>query len=203
MKRPWIFLFLLLCLSCPALSETIELDVPLYLQKDARWADVLLSPKSQSGRTIGQAGCTLCALASVESLRRSSPIQPDAMLDELEMDLRDELHWPRDYEALANSREGLLVRQAAPILLACLRRGRPVLMGLYSKKLGHHWVVIYGCRDLDPDNPQTAHFLIRDPGTKWRTTLNETKEHFPEIRILRTYGVDEELRVLAEKAVHP
>lgn len=203
MKRKIAFLclFLVLISFASALAETIELDAPLWLQKDKRWRDVFLNVDAGGKElTIGKAGCTLCCLASVESVRTGEKITPFDMLFRVKF-TGDELQWPRGYEALARSQKGLWVRQAAPILLACLRSGRPALVCLHSDELGSHWVVVYGCRDLDPENPQTAHFLIRDPGTKDRTTFNMVKEYFPEIRVIRTYDVTDELRDVAERAL--
>ena len=72
MKRKIAFLCLLLMLVsfASALAETIELDAPLWLQKDKRWRDVFLNVDAGGKElTIGKAGCTLCCLASVESVR--------------------------------------------------------------------------------------------------------------------------------------
>ena len=203
MKRKTGILCLLTMLFAlaSAFAETIELDAPLWLQKDERWCDVFLNVDAGGKElTIGKAGCTLCCLASVESARTGERVTPFDMLFRVKFS-GDELQWPKGYEALARSQKGLWVRQAAPILLACLRSGRPALVSLYSEELGTHWVVVYGCRDLDPENPQTAHFLIRDPGTKYRTTFNMVKEYFPEIRVIRTYDVTDELRGIAERAL--
>ena len=191
---------LLLASAC-ALAERIALDVPLYLQKDSRWRDVFLNVDGNGKeRTIGQAGCTLCCLSSVESQRTGESITPFDMLFRVDFS-GDELHWPKGYERLARAKKGMLVRQAAPILLACLESGRPALVGLYSPERGTHWVVVYGFDGPDPTDAQTAHFLIRDPGTKDRTTLNQVKEYFPQIRVIRTYGITDELRAVAEAAL--
>ena len=193
-------LFALLA-AAGAVAETIELSAPLFLQKDERWRDVFLNVDAGGKElTIGQAGCTLCCLASAESVRTGEPVTPFEMLFRVNFS-GDELQWPKGYEALARSQEGLWVRQAAPILLACLRSGRPALVSLHSKELGTHWVVVYGCRDLDPENPQTANFLIRDPGTKDRTTFNMAKEYFPEIRVIRTYDPTDDLRRIAAESL--
>ena len=201
-KRFGLFCLLAaLFLFASAMAETIELSAPLWLQKDERWRDVFLNVDAGGQElTIGKAGCTLCCLASVESVRTGEKVTPFEMLFRVKFS-GDELQWPREYEALARSQKGLWVRQAAPILLACLRSGRPALVSLHSPELGTHWVVVYGCRDLDPENPQTAHFLIRYPGTKNRTTFNMVKEYFPEIRVIRTYDVTDELRSIAERAL--
>ena len=43
--------------------------------------------------------------------------------------------------------------------------------------------------------------LIRDPGTRDRTTFNMVKEYFPQIRVIRTYDVTEALRETAAAAM--
>ena len=182
------------------LAETLVLDVPLYLQKDKRWKDCLLNPDAPGGKTIGEAGCALCVLAMSESLRTGEKVLPEQLLERIEMS-GDDLHWPREYEALVRSKEGLLVRQAGPILTACLDSGRPALVCLSSDTLGTHWVLVYGYDGLNKEDPQTAHYLIRDPGTRDRVTFNMTKEWFPRIRIIRTFDVTDELRDVAEAAL--
>ena len=81
-----------------------------------------------------------------------------------------------------------------------LRCGRPALVGLYSKERGSHWVLVYGCQDLEPDDPQLSQFLIRDPGTQGRTTLDQVRTYFPLIRVIRTYEITEELRTAVRAA---
>lgn len=188
-------------LPVSAFAETIGLDAPLWLQKDERWRDVFLNVDAGGKElTIGKAGCTLCCLASAESVRTGRDVTPFDMLFRVRFS-GDELQWPKGYEAIARSSGGMLVRQAGPILLACLRSGRPALVCLHSPERGTHWVLVYGCRDLDPENPQTAHFLIRDPANRDRTTFNMAKEYFPEIRVIRTYDVTDELREAAALAM--
>ena len=178
-------------------TENIELDVPLQLQNDKHWANAPINPTGGGKKTIAEAGCALCCLSMTESFRRGEKVRPDSLAEEIEFS-GDDLHWPKGYEALAKSEDGFLVKQAGPVLLECLRSGRPALVGLYSEELGSHWVVVYGCRDLTPNSPQTSQFLIRDPGTQWRTTFNEVKEYFPKIRVIRTYDVTDELRAAVE-----
>ena len=192
-----VMLAAIACLT--AAAETMKLDSPLYLQKDRRWRDCLLNPDHTGGKTIGEAGCALCVLAMAESTRLGEDVPPDEMLQRIEMS-GDDLHWPNGYEALARSRKGLLVKQAALILTACLDSGRPALVCLSSDTLGTHWVLVYGFDGLNRDDPQTAHYLIRDPGTKDRVTFNMTKEWFPKIRVIRAYEPDERLREIARKA---
>lgn len=189
---------LVLC-AVTASAETILLDAPLWLQKDERWRDVYLNVDGGEERTIGQAGCTLCCLASAESLRTGKEVTPFEMLFRVEFS-GDDLHWPKEYEVLARTKKGMLSRQAAPLLLACLRCGRPALVGLYSKERGSHWVLVHGCQDLEPDDPQLSRFLIRDPGTQGRTTLDQVRTYFPLIRVIRTYEITEELRTAVRAA---
>ena len=192
-KRTAALLLTLLAACCGALAETVVLDAPLYLQKDRRWRGVLLNPEGKGAKTIGEAGCTLSCLAMAETMRTGEEVTPDSLVGRIEM-TGDELHWPKGYEVLARSQEGMLVRDAAPVLTACIESGRPALVCLYSGELGTHWVLVYGYEDMEPDDPQTLNFLIRDPGTKDRITFNMTKEWFPKIRVIRTYDPPESLR---------
>ena len=191
---------LLLCACALADTLNIDLGAPLYLQKDKRWRDVLLNTDYSQSKTIGEAGCTLCCLAMAEAVRTGQAQTPAQVAAAIEFS-GDELHWPRGYEAIARSKDGMLMRQAGPILTACITSGRPALVCLTSDTLGTHWVMVYGSAGLNPDDPQTAHFLIRDPGTKDRTTFNMTKEFFPRIRVIRTYDVDDALRAAVAEAL--
>ncbi len=195
-KRLALLWLMLLMIAGRALAETVVLDAPLYLQKDKRWRGVLLNPDGKGAKTIGEAGCTLSCLAMAETMRRGTEVTPDSLVGKIEM-TGDELHWPRGYEVLARSQKGMLVREAAPVLTACIESGRPALVCLYSEELGTHWVLVYGYEDMEPDDPQTLNFLIRDPGTKDRITFNMTKEWFPKIQVIRTYDPPESLREAA------
>lgn len=146
----------------------VTIQVPDLKQQDSRWADVQIGT---SGKTIAQIGCTTTAIAMLESVRQGRVIFPDAMSRELRYTPSGNVYWPADYK-VTTTEAGYLER-----VYQLLRQGKPVLLGMRNTAGSQHWVVIYGYqggKTLSPDR-----FLIRDPGTYSRTTLQQFLSAYP------------------------
>ncbi len=147
--------------------SAVSLSVPYFQQTDSRWSWVTLGA---SGQTIGKIGCTTTALAMSESYRRGKTIYPDAMAKSLSYTSSGSLYWPENYVGVTN---GLDLKA----IYEYLRAGKPVIVGFSNRSGGQHWAIIYGYSG--GNTLQTGGFLIRDPGSQYRTTLSDLIEDYP------------------------
>ncbi len=146
----------------------ITLNVPDFKQTDSRWANVKIGI---SGKTIGKIGCATTGIAMMESYRTGKTVYPDAMSKKLSYSSTGNLYWPSDYNVVTSS-NGYLSK-----IYQKLKEGKPVLFGAKNFSGTQHWVVITG---FSGGNSLTASgFTINDPGTKYRTNLQEFLNEYP------------------------
>ncbi|MBQ8834848.1 MAG: SH3 domain-containing protein [Oscillospiraceae bacterium] len=146
----------------------ISLSVPSFKQMDSRWADTVIG---QSGKTMAQIGCATTAIAMIESYRTGTTIYPNAMAQELRYTASGSVYWPSHYTAVTNG-SGYL-----SAIYARLKQGKPVLFGAQNVYGSQHWVVIRG---YSGGSSLTASgFLIHDPGSSSRTTLQQFLNSYP------------------------
>lgn len=145
----------------------VALNVPSFKQTDARWANVKIG---SSGKTIAQIGCATTAIAMMESYRTGSTIYPDAMSRQLRYTSSGNVYWPSHYTTVTNS-SGYL-----NAVYDRLKEGKPVLFGAKNSSGSQHWVVITGFTggSLSPEG-----FIINDPGSNSRTTLQQFLNAYP------------------------
>jgi uncharacterized protein YgiM (DUF1202 family) len=146
----------------------ISLNVPSFKQTDSRWANVKIGT---SGKTIAQIGCATTAIAMMESYRTGTTIYPDAMSKRLSYSSSGNVYWPSNYTVVTNSSNYLngIYNQ--------LKNGKPVRFGAKKASGSQHWVVITG---YNGGNTLTASgFVINDPGSKSRTTLQALLNEYP------------------------
>jgi len=150
-----------------AANAAVRLSVPSYKQTDNRWASVTLG---SSGKTMARIGCTTTAIAMMESYRTGSTVTPAAMANRLSYTASGNVYWPRNYIPVTNG-SGYL-----STVLALLRQGKPVLLGATNSYGGQHWVVVTGFTggSVTPSN-----FIINDPGSSSRTTLQQFLNAYP------------------------
>lgn len=148
--------------------SAISLSVPNFKQTDSRWASVTLG---SSGKTISKIGCATTGIAMIESYRTGTTIYPDAMSKKLTYSSTGSVYWPSNYTAVTNS-SGYLAG-----IYEQLKLGKPVLFGAQTSAGGQHWVVITG---FTGGNTLTASgFIINDPGSSSRTTLQQLLNAYP------------------------
>ena len=155
-------------LSYSSGSVSTVLNVPSYKQTDSRWANVQIG---SSGKTIAQIGCATTAVAMMESYRQWKTIYPDAMSYQLSYSSTGNLYWPSHYQVVHSS-EQYLSR-----IYNLLRQGKPVLFGAKKSNGSQHWVVISGY--TGGDALTASGFVIRDPGSNSRTTLQQFLNEYP------------------------
>ena len=146
----------------------ISLNVPDFKQTDSRWANVKIG---SSGKTISQIGCATTAIAMMESYRTGTTIYPDAMSKKLSYSSSGNVYWPSNYSVVTSS-SGYLSK-----IYQKLKEGKPVLFGAKKSNGTQHWIVITGY--LGGNSLIASNFIINDPGTKYRTTLQSFLNEYP------------------------
>lgn len=145
----------------------VHLSVPNFKQNDSRWASVTLG---NSGKPMSQIGCATTAIAMMESFRQGRTIYPDDMAAQLRYTASGSVYWPSHYTVNTNS-SGYLNR-----VLELLKQGKPVLFGATNTYGSQHWVVITG---FHGGSVTASNFIIQDPGTYYRTNLQEFLGVYP------------------------
>lgn len=162
-------------------SAKVQLNVPLYLQTDDRWAKVTLG---NSGRTIYDIGCTTSCLAMSESFLQKKEILPSDMEKKLYYTSRGSLGWPLKYDFCYDKSVYL------EVVLEKLHKGIPVLIGSERKNGRPHWVLITGYKG-NGEELKEKDFIINDPLPYNRTTLAQYRKEYPVFIKLAFYtGVD-------------
>lgn len=146
----------------------ISLGVPSFKQTDSRWANVTIG---NSGKTMAQIGCATTAVAMMQSYRTGTTIYPDAMSRQLSYTSSGSLYWPSDYVTVTDS-AGYL-----GAIYAQLKQGKPVLFGARNAYGKQHWVVITGYTGSDALS--AAGFTVNDPGSNYRTNLQQFLNAYP------------------------
>ncbi len=149
-------------------SNTVKLNVPSYKQTDSRWAKVTLG---SSGKTIADIGCATTGIAMMESYRLGYTIYPDAMSKKLKYTSSGSVYWPSNYTSITNKTDYL------NNILKLLKSGKPVLFGAKNRYGGQHWVVIIGFSG--GETVTASKFIVNDPGSKDRTTLQDLLNTHP------------------------
>lgn len=145
----------------------VSVNVPSFKQHDSRWASHTLGT---SGKPMSQIGCATTAIAMVESYRQNRTIYPNAMASQLRYTSGGSVYWPSHYTVVTDS-TNFLSR-----IYDKLRTGKPVLLGATNAYGSQHWVVVRG---FTGGNLTASNFLIHDPGTYSRTTLDQFLAVYP------------------------
>ena len=146
----------------------IALNIPDFKQTDPRWANVVIG---NSGKTIGKIGCATTGIAMMESYRTGTTIYPDLMSKKLSYSSSGNVYWPSDYKVVTSNSDYFNK------IYEKLKDGKPVLFGAKNSYGTQHWVVITG---FTGGNSLTASgFTINDPGTKYRTNLQQFMNEYP------------------------
>ena len=156
--------------------QTIKLNVPSFKQTDKRWANVKIG---SSGKTIAQIGCATTGIAMVESFRTKTTIYPDAMSKKLKYTPSGSVYWPSTYTAITSSSNYL------QNIYNQLKNGKCVLFGAKNSYGAQHWVVITGYNGSS--SLSASRFLINDPGSNTRTTLQSFLNSYPKFYKYFTY----------------
>lgn len=146
----------------------IALNVPDFKQTDSRWSNVKIGT---SGKTIGKIGCATTGIAMMESYCTGTTIYPDAMSKKLSYTSSGSVYWPSHYSVVTNS-SGYLSK-----IYQKIKEGKPVLLGAKNSSGTQHWVVVTGF--TGGNSLSASGFTINDPGTKYRTNLQQFLNEYP------------------------
>lgn len=139
----------------------INLDVVSYKQFDSRWASKYIG---NSGKTFKQIGCLTTAMAMSESYRRGTTITPLYYESISSYTADGSLYWSSRYSFSTSS-------SYLTNLYNILKQGKPAIIGFKNSKGSQHWVVVYGYKGSN--SLSASNFLIHDPGSSYRDTLDD------------------------------
>ena len=145
----------------------VMLSVPSYKQTDSRWSYVTIG---SSGKTIGKIGCALTCVSMTESYRTGDTLYPSYLAKTLNFSSDGSLYWPAGY---VHSYGGDWMSKVRSLLDS----GKPVILCARTSSYSTHFVVVTGYKQdgkLSADD-----FYINDPGSKYRTTLEDLFEVYP------------------------
>lgn len=146
-------------------TNSINLNVTNYKQYDSRWKYEEIVP----GQNMGQIGCLTTSFAITESYRTGSTITPSTMRKRLTYTSNGSAYWPSNYTQSQSS-------NYLNITLSKLKEGKPVIMGLKKSSGAMHFFVVKGFKG---GSVTASNFLVSDPGSSTRTTLNQILESYP------------------------
>ncbi len=155
--------------------SAVSLTVPNYKQTDSRWAYTTIG---STGKTIGAIGCVTTALAMTESYRTGTTIYPNAMAAQLKYTSGGAVYWPGNYTAYTSSDYLTKIYQL-------LKSGKPMLVGLMTSSGGQHWCVVTGY--TGGSSLSASGFTVNDPGSSYRTTLQQVISMYPYFYKLMYY----------------
>ena len=98
-------------------------------------------------------------------------IYPDTMSKRLTYTSSGSVYWPRNYTVVTSSNAYLSK------IYQKLKEGKPILLGAKNSAGTQHWVVITGF--IGGDKLTASGFTINDPGTKYRTNLQQFLNEYP------------------------
>ena len=124
----------------------------------------------------------------MESYRTGTTVTPLELRSTIKFD-GNSLYWPAGYTILIKSASfytSLDEKTALKKLYDCINSGKPAIVCGNRTDGTSHWVVVYGYKDLDPNNMKPSDFLIRDPGFN-RTRLDQHLADCTIFRLIRSY----------------
>lgn len=148
--------------------------VPNFKQTDSRWAAVTLGT---SGKSIASIGCATTALAMTESYRLGYTINPADMSKRLSYSASGSLYWPTNY--VHDTGSGYL-----KTMYENLKKGIPTIYASTNAYGGSHFVVVTGFKG---GSLAASNFIINDPGSNSRVTLDQHIAAYPNFYKLVFY----------------
>lgn len=161
----------------PSSSTKISLNVPNFKQTDGRWKNTYIG-----NRTIGMIGCLLTSVSMKYSYSTNTTTYPPAMKAKLSFTNND-MNWNSvkrlGYNVTSNYNCSINQSIMSKIYTQ-LKAGKPVIIG-GAKTKGTHWVVIKGYTGNSTANFNSANFIINDPNSNTRTTLQQFLNVYPTV----------------------
>ena len=155
----------------------VQLDIAAYYQTDSQWAEEKIG---STKKTIGAIGCTTTCMAMSESYLTRTEILPNEMEDQLWYDENGDMGWPDTYTWTTDETHYL------EVIFGKLHEGIPVLVGAERHNGRPHWVLVTGYQG-DASEFTEEDFIINDPLTSYRTTLQQFFDEYPEFYKIAYY----------------
>ena len=155
----------------------VQLDIAAYYQTDSQWAEEKIG---STKKTIGAIGCTTTCMAMSESYLTQTEILPNEMEDQLWYDENGDMGWPDTYTWTTDEPHYL------EVIFGKLHEGIPVLVGAERHNGRPHWVLVTGYQG-DASEFTEEDFIINDPLTSYRTTLQQFFDEYPEFYKIAYY----------------
>ena len=156
---------------------SIRLSVPSYKQFGQSWSSYWLG--GSNGGTIGSIGCTTTSIAMCESYRTGKTIYPDGMAKKISYTNGGAVAaWPSPYYSTAPS-------NYLSEIYNRLKAGKPTIIAGKKSNGGQHWIVVVGYNGGNVNS--TSSYIINDPGSSYRSTLNEFFAVYPSYYKLLIY----------------
>lgn len=149
--------------------------IPNFKQYDSQWKNTKIGTK-----TIGTVGCLVTSMVMTESYRQGKTFTPATMRSKLSFSNND-MYWPSNYSTIAT---GVNLTK----IYNTINAGKPVIVGAKNNNGGWHWVVVTGYANLNTSNMQRSKFLINDPNSTSRITLDRFLSVYPNSVTIKTYS---------------
>lgn len=154
------------------ISNGTYLNVVSFKQFDSRWKNEVIA----GGQTMGQIGCLTTAFAMSESYRTGTTITPLQMKNKLRYTSSGAAYWPSNYKTSTTS-------DYLNLIATKIKAGVPVIVGAKNSK-SSHFILVTG---YNGQGLKTSNFTINDPGSSYRTSLNEFFAQYPTFYKLAYY----------------
>ena len=126
-----------------------------------------------------QIGCLTTAMAMTESIRLNKTITPINIKNTFNYTQSGNMYWPSNYKTTTNTSDYL------SFIYNNLKNGKPTIVGAKNSNGSMHFVVVYGYNGNGIYNKNN--YLIHDPGSSSRTTLNQFLNSYPNLYKLSYY----------------
>ena len=156
----------------------ISLKVPSYKQTDSRWCGTYIGNK-----TIGKIGCLLTSISMKYSFHTGTNTYPNAMKSKLKF-VNNDLYWSSisslGYLYTKDYNTGI-TGSVMSVIYSKLKEGKPVIIGGKKSNGSTHWVTITGYKGTNANSFSSSDFIINDPNSSSRITLNQFLGVYPTL----------------------
>jgi len=160
-------------------SEELNYDVVDLKQNDPRWKDIKIK-----NANLGTVGCFLTSLAMTESYYNGDQTYPHEVMEKVSFN-GDSVTWKSvkdlGYEYTQKEYGCKMNQEILRELYEKLKTGPVIIGGVGSRA---HWVVVYGYNGDGGEDLAAEDFLIRDPGSSWRSNLKQFLNVYPTVKRL-------------------
>lgn len=155
--------------------SSINLNVVSYKQTDSRWSSLRIG---KSSYTVGKAGCLITSMSMSESYRRQTTVTPKYIVNNFSFTSSGNMYWPSNYTTSTSS-------SYLTTIYNNLKNNKPTIVGAKTKNGSMHFVIVKGF--LASNTLAKSNFIINDPGSNTRTTLNDFMKDYPNFYKIAYY----------------